>query len=520
MAFRVKLFEAIGVLRTDNTGLRRGLRSALGQVNKFNAQLTKTMAVAGGIIGTTLGVALGAIAVKALKLGAAAEESEDLFRISMGKMEEQAREFSIQLARSIRGNEFEIRKNIGTFNQLVKSMGVGAEEAADMANALSKMTVDSASFFNKNPEEAFQKLKAGLVGSSEPLLEFGVNVQEAALQEEALAQGIKKKTTEMTMAEKVMLRYSIMVKKLAVVENNAADTRNSLANLTRGMGQLFDQMLIKIKPLVTDVGKAFLMPIVEEFERLGFALDGNKEKLKEWAALAADWTKRASTGLVRFLREDATPAFVEFSKAVFHASAAIKGILGDKQVQTWLKWGAALLAVQWALWAIVKVSRPFFLVGEAILKVGGAIASLGGKLFWVGRLFQIGFAGVWLVGIYKLGRAFEKHVLSKITWIDDKLNAMADKAVKFLDLFRKKQPDYLEGTRSAQIFPKDFDPFTQGAPAPGMSAGGGTTTMSVNIGSLAVRDQRDVEAVSRAIAQKVASARIRTGSMRLTGAIG
>lgn len=80
----------------------------------------------------------------------------------------------------------------GTFGNLFRAMGIGVDTSAQMSTKLLQLSSDLASFNNANPEDVLAALKSGLVGETEPLRQFGVNLNEARIQAEALRLGLVK----------------------------------------------------------------------------------------------------------------------------------------------------------------------------------------------------------------------------------------------------------------------------------------------------------------------------------------
>ncbi len=136
---------------------------------------------------------------------------------------------------------------------LVKPLLGSNEAAAKMAKGVTELAFDIASFQNLRPEEALAKLRAGLVGSSEPLLTLGVDTRVAALEQFRLDEGIKQTVKSMTAAQVTTLRYQLIVKRLGEqgAVGDATKTADGFANASRGVaGALVD--------LKADIGKIFL----------------------------------------------------------------------------------------------------------------------------------------------------------------------------------------------------------------------------------------------------------------------
>lgn len=121
----------------------------------------------------------------------------------------------------------------GTFGNLFQTMGLGEKPAADMSEHVVKLGADLASFNNIDPAQVIQDLQSGLTGQMEPMRKYGVDVSDAAIQQEALAEGITTSTQNMSQAEKVQLRYNLIIKQTGTAQGDFAKTSGAAANATR-----------------------------------------------------------------------------------------------------------------------------------------------------------------------------------------------------------------------------------------------------------------------------------------------
>jgi hypothetical protein len=136
------------------------------------------------------GAAGGAGAFGILKLGALAVESENLFDVALGKMAQQARAFSEVYSSSMRLNAFETRRNLGTLDVFLKSMGMAEKPALQWSTALTKLTNDLSSFYNISRQVAFEKVMSGIAGEVRPMRDLGIDLAENAVKAYALAHGM------------------------------------------------------------------------------------------------------------------------------------------------------------------------------------------------------------------------------------------------------------------------------------------------------------------------------------------
>lgn len=158
-------------------GLQKQLNSVKQQLTGVETASHRTsaaMANIGRIAKTFISIyavrALFRLGKESLSMANDVVESESLFEVSMKGMASDARKWSEELSASLGLNEYNLRRNVGTFNTMFVSMGLGEKAAYDMSTGLTELAEDMASFYNVDPEEMFTKLRAGITGETEPLI--------------------------------------------------------------------------------------------------------------------------------------------------------------------------------------------------------------------------------------------------------------------------------------------------------------------------------------------------------------
>ncbi len=223
--------RAVVELGLVSQGFRKGLAAAGKSLNSFAARV--------GSIGRkiTLGITLPIVAVSVglFKLGADAVESESLFQVSMKGMADSAREWSNELSKSLGLNAFAIRKNVAQFNVMLKSFGIGEDQAFDMAKAVTQLAEDMTSFYDLPHGVAFDKIKSGLTGQTEPLEAMGISIKEFAVEQALLSRGLVETTKNLTFQQKVMGRYLAIMDATSEAQGDLARTADSPTNQLRRM---------------------------------------------------------------------------------------------------------------------------------------------------------------------------------------------------------------------------------------------------------------------------------------------
>ena len=161
-------------------------------------------------------------------------------------------------------SELSAKKYMGVFGQMSNAMGITGKAALDMAENVTGLTGDVASFYNLSTDESYTKLKSIWTGETETLKDLGVIMTQTNLDQYALNNGFGKTTAKMTEQEKVMLRYQYVTSALSNATGDFVKTQDSWANQTRILTLRFQQ-------LKASLGKGFIAlftPILRGFNNL------------------------------------------------------------------------------------------------------------------------------------------------------------------------------------------------------------------------------------------------------------
>ena len=140
-----------------------------------------------------------------------------------------------------------------------------------MSEGLTKLSYDMASFYNLNPEEAFNKLKSGISGEAEPLKALGILVNDNTIKTYAYANGIAKQGKELTESQKVQARYGAIMEATKKAQGDLARTMDSPTNKLRIMQEQVNQLGIKFGQLLIPVVDKLInivSPLVNKFNGL------------------------------------------------------------------------------------------------------------------------------------------------------------------------------------------------------------------------------------------------------------
>lgn len=99
-----------------------------------------------------------------------------------------------------------------------------------MAIQLAGLSGDLASFWNTSAEQARNALNGIYTGETEALKKYGVVMTDATLSNYAMTIGVKKQYSELSQAEKVLLRYKFVLNSTTEAQGDFAKTSDSWAN--------------------------------------------------------------------------------------------------------------------------------------------------------------------------------------------------------------------------------------------------------------------------------------------------
>lgn len=197
-------------------------------------------------------------------------ESMNLFEASMGKYTESATEFGMRVQDAMGIDFGEWARNQGVFQTLITGMGAAADKASVMSQQLTQLGYDIASFYNISVEDAMLKIQSGIAGELEPLRRLGWDLSDARMNIELTRLGIDASTRDMSQAEKVALRYYLIMNQVTQTHGDMARTIASPANqlrvlqaqltlAARAIGNLFIPALNAILPYAIGAVKAIRM---------------------------------------------------------------------------------------------------------------------------------------------------------------------------------------------------------------------------------------------------------------------
>lgn len=259
------------------------------KLNEISDKATKAFtgvsifsSAAGGFISNVVTGAFDSVMQKAkdsIQYASDLVEVQNVVDTTFGQSAKQIDQWSSKALEAYGLNELSAKRFNGTLGAMLTSSGIANDKLVEMTTTLVGLAGDMASFYNLSGEQAFDKIRAGISGETEPLKQLGINMSTANLDAFALEKGLGKVYDKMSYAEQVTLRYQYLLSKTADAQGDFAKTADTYANQQRLFTETFGQTLAlfakNLLPILTagmSAANSFMKFITKNFEAVNLAI--------------------------------------------------------------------------------------------------------------------------------------------------------------------------------------------------------------------------------------------------------
>lgn len=199
-----------------------------------------------------------------------------------------------------------------TLGAMMKSSGLAGKEITSMSTDLAGLAADMASFYNLDFETAFQKIRSGISGETEPLKQLGINMSVANLEAFALAQGLEKTFSEMSQGEQTMLRYQYIMQATADAQGDFEKTSDGFANAQRRIQSSLESIKTSVGKLIIDPFANATAGVAEFLAKIAADMMPEKTVIDEFNEIEVDAeqkladiqkTYETASDLIKILKE-------------------------------------------------------------------------------------------------------------------------------------------------------------------------------------------------------------------------
>jgi hypothetical protein len=240
-------------------------------------------------------------------------------------------------------------KILGVYAQ---AAGLSGDEMAAFSQETLKAASDMASFHNADISDVLMAIQSGLAGEAEPLKRYGILLNDAAIQQQALKDGIWDGTGAMTEQQKVLARQNLIMDSLGPAAGDFAKTQGGLANQTRiakaEIANLTAEMGQELLPLALK-GIKYVRGFMVRIQKLN-------QTQRRWVLVAM--AVAAALGPILIAVSAMLPAIALLVSPIGLIIAALVG-LGIAYKTNFLGFADAVNFVGRVLWAVIKPIYEF-----------------------------------------------------------------------------------------------------------------------------------------------------------------
>ena len=286
----------------DIGSLTMKIKADASNFNKGMAGVKKsvgTIAKTAGIAAVAAGAAMGAVGIKAIQMGADAEEARNKYDVVFKGMTDTVDEWSTDFATKVGRSKFAIQESLSNLADLQQGLGMTKDESFDLSNKIVTLATDLASFNNVQDDVAIDAISKAMLGEAESAKQLGLLLNVDRVKEFAEAQGYVWK--EVTDAERAQLTYNLALKQSKNAVGDAERSNQSFTNqmkaLKTGVGDTVTELGMKLIPIATDLVKKLNIHVVP-------ALSGFIDKAVEVGSKVAEWLQPKIKKFTEFIGEN------------------------------------------------------------------------------------------------------------------------------------------------------------------------------------------------------------------------
>lgn len=224
-------------------------KSAFGSLGHYIKRALSMVIVWGGMRAITSTIKEG------IQSAIAAPETENLFRVALRNMANDAEQFAVRLKNNLGLDEYITKDMLGTFQQIGTAVGVGQSTAYGMSKSMTMLANDMASLYNVDPQQAYENLQSALTGQGRAVRKYGFVITEQTIKEAAWRNGLVKNGQELNEQQKYVARG------IALMEQS----KNAQGDMSRTLGNVQNQLRVskqRIDAAKRSLGQAFI-PVIQ-----------------------------------------------------------------------------------------------------------------------------------------------------------------------------------------------------------------------------------------------------------------
>lgn len=198
-----------------------------------------------------------------------------------------------------------------TYISFANAMNLTGDAVAKFSQNMTQLSIDMASLYNKDVIVMMTALRSGLAGNTRALMNYGMSVHDATLNEWMYSKGINKTMTSLSETSQMMVRYMYIMEKTTAAQGDLNRTLKSPANQLRVLRN-------QISLLMQNIGAIFNIIIYPAIRILNTILTPLNAFISALTALA-DNDYSTAVG-------STADSFDDLADAIDNADGAAKGL--------------------------------------------------------------------------------------------------------------------------------------------------------------------------------------------------
>lgn len=205
-------------------------KDAQSGMGKLRTEMTKTRSASAALAGAA---GFGLVAKKVFEMGAAVEETQSKFDIVFGQSAASAQNFIDTFSTMAGLTKQEAQEIVATTGAIAQGMGFAEEASASFAEEAVRLAGDLGSFNNVPVAETARTIQSALTGERESLKQLGIVINQAEVDQRALALSGKESTKQLTAQDKATATLQIITERAGVAIGNLATEQSTAAGQGR-----------------------------------------------------------------------------------------------------------------------------------------------------------------------------------------------------------------------------------------------------------------------------------------------
>ena len=199
-----------------------------------------------GIGMTAVGGVITGVGVLSLKAAADVEEMTNMFNVVFKDAAKEVEAWAKTTGDATGTSRFKLMEYAASLQDTFVPMGIARDKAADFSKEMVQLSVDLGSFKNEDPTDVLRRIQSGLVGNTEGMLNYGVVIKAADVNQRILTSGMAAHKDEITEAHRVQMRMTMMLEGTTDAQGDAARSLDSFTGRSRQMKKSLEEAQVTI----------------------------------------------------------------------------------------------------------------------------------------------------------------------------------------------------------------------------------------------------------------------------------